>query len=101
MRVADFVVPTATVRLRFSADDNPNDSITEAAVDGVRVFDAGCPGGIPGDLNGDGAVDIDDLLILLAAWGPCPDPPDPCPADLDEDGSVGIGDLLNLLANWT
>ena len=55
---------------------------------------------IPGDLDGDGSVGIIDLLTLLAAWGPCPDPPDPCPADLDDDGTVGILDLLTLLANW-
>jgi hypothetical protein len=28
-----------------------------------------------GDLDGDGQVGIADLLLLLAAWGPCPDPP--------------------------
>ena len=55
---------------------------------------------IPGDLDGDGAVGILDLLILLADWGPCPDPPGDCPADLDSDGAVGILDLLALLANW-
>ncbi|MHC4413950.1 MAG: hypothetical protein ACYS0G_01565 [Planctomycetota bacterium] len=55
---------------------------------------------IPGDLDGDGTVGINDLLILLAAWGPCPDPPDPCPADLNGDGTVGMGDLLALLADW-
>ncbi len=54
----------------------------------------------PGDLDGDGTVGILDLLILLSAWGPCPDPPEECPADLDLDGSVGILDLLTLLANW-
>ena len=27
--------------------------------------------GCPGDLNWDGVVDVDDLLILLANWGPC------------------------------
>ena len=53
-----------------------------------------------GDLDGDCAVDILDLLILLSNWGPCADPPDPFPADLDGDGSVGIIDLLTLLANW-
>jgi hypothetical protein len=53
-----------------------------------------------GDLDGDGRVGISDLLILLAGWGPCPDPPDACPADLDGDGTVGIADLLILLANW-
>ena len=54
----------------------------------------------PADLNGDGVVDQDDLTILLAFWGPCPDPPTTCPPDLDFDGVVGVSDLLNLLANW-
>jgi murein tripeptide amidase MpaA len=57
-------------------------------------------GVIIGDLNGDGSVGIGDLLMLLAEWGPCPDPPAECPADLDGDGNVGINDLLILLANW-
>ncbi len=55
---------------------------------------------IPGDLDGDGTVSVLDLLALLAAWGPCPDPPEECPADLDLDDSVGILDLLTLLAYW-
>ncbi len=55
---------------------------------------------IPGDLDGDGAVGVADLVILLGAWGPCRAHPDRCPADLDQDRSVGITDLLILLANW-
>ncbi len=58
-------------------------------------------GGVTGDLDGDGVVGVLDLLILLAAWGPCSAPPAPCPADLDGDGSVGVGDLLIQLANWS
>ncbi len=54
-----------------------------------------------GDLDNSGAIDIADLLALLAQWGPCPTPPAPCVADLDGDGMVGILDLLELLANWT
>ena len=54
---------------------------------------------IPGDLDGDGSVGVNDLLILLASWGPCPDCKD-CPADLDGSCSVGVADLLILLANW-
>ena len=61
----------------------------------------GAGGLVTGDLDGDGVVGITDFLALLAAWGPCPDPPDPCPADLDADGIVGILDFLILLANWT
>ena len=53
----------------------------------------------PGDLNGDGTVGVDDLLILLGNWGPCADCDD-CVADLDGDCSVGVKDLLILLGNW-
>jgi hypothetical protein len=48
-----------------------------------------------GDIDGDGDVDTDDLLLLFAAWGSAD--PD---ADLDDDGDVGVGDLLLLLAGW-
>ena len=36
-RVADYVVPTAQVRVRFSVSDAPNDSITEAGIDAFNV----------------------------------------------------------------
>jgi hypothetical protein len=53
--------------------------------------------GIPGDVNGDGEVNTQDLLMLLSDWGECAG----CPTDLDGDGFVGTADLLELLANWT
>jgi hypothetical protein len=56
---------------------------------------------VPEDIDGDGVVGVTDFLLLLAAWGPCPDPPDPCPADLDGDGEVTVTDFLQLLAAWT
>ncbi len=62
-----------------------------------------CLGDICGGTDGspDGVVGINDLLCLLAAWGPCPSPPNPCPADICSPfGTVGINDLLCLLANW-
>lgn len=55
---------------------------------------------IQGDLDGDAAVGIGDVLILFGAWGPCPAETDPCPADLDLDGIVGINDFVILLGNW-
>ncbi len=77
----------------FGADPGGNDSAGESYV----VFSPV----IPGDLDGDGTVGIIDLLLLLGAWGPCPEPCVPyCPGDLDRDCTVGIVDLLMLLGNW-
>ena len=46
-----------------------------------------------GDLDGNHAADVVDLLILLAAWG--------TPAgDLNGDGNTDIQDLLIILAAW-
>jgi hypothetical protein len=49
---------------------------------------------VPGDFNGDGAMNTTDLKTLLASWGRCSMT---CAADLDGDGVVGIADLLMLL----
>ena len=32
---------------------------------------SGTSGDCSGDLNGDGTVDVADLLMILSAWGPC------------------------------
>ncbi len=52
-----------------------------------------------GDINGDRSVDVVDLLILLATWGPCP-PEGSCFGDLDESGEVDVLDMLILLSVW-
>ncbi|MDY7109162.1 MAG: C1 family peptidase [Planctomycetota bacterium] len=95
--VSDYVDPTRQVRVRFTADDSPNDSLVEALIDDFAVTVLECEGGgIPEDINGDGTVNTADLLLLLAAWGPCPD----CPEDINGDGTVNTEDLLLLLAAW-
>jgi subtilisin family serine protease len=38
-----FIQPTSTVRFRFSATDNPNNSVTEAAIDRFKLTQYGCP----------------------------------------------------------
>ncbi|MFG0275704.1 MAG: hypothetical protein ACF8QF_11665 [Phycisphaerales bacterium] len=53
-------------------------------------------GGLPADLNGDGAVDGADLGLLLGAWGAAGGP-----ADLNGDNMVDGGDLGLLLGAWT
>ncbi|MCH8345283.1 MAG: hypothetical protein IH983_15035 [Planctomycetes bacterium] len=61
----------------------------------------GIPDTCDADLNGDGVVGILDLLMLLAAWGPCDEPcPPACAGDLNGNCTVNVLDLLILLANW-
>ena len=54
---------------------------------------------IPGDLNGDGFVGIDDLNLVLANWNLNVPPADPR-ADPSGDSFVGIDDLNAVLGNW-
>lgn len=84
---------------RFIDDPDTVDSGNGAppVVDiGAFEFQTGCPA----DRNGDGSVNVVDLLAILGAWGPCPAEPDACPGDVDSDGIVGIIDLLEVLAAW-
>ncbi len=53
-----------------------------------------------GDVNADGQVDVDDLIIVILAWGPCPAPPASCPADVDGNGDVDVDDLVMVIVNW-
>jgi hypothetical protein len=59
------------------------------------------PEPIPGDLDGDGDVDLSDLAALLAAYGTCIGDPDYNPAaDIDESGCVDLTDLATLLSHY-
>ena len=65
----DYVSPTDQVRVRFSTSDLPNNAVTEAGVDDLHVqrLWVDCPT----DLDGNGGTDVEDLVMLLLAWGPC------------------------------
>jgi hypothetical protein len=78
--------------------DGPADVLIGAGDGLVRLYQGVA---VPGDTNGDGVVDIEDLLFLLGVWGECPDPPVLCPADFDGNGIVNVTDLLFLLAHWS
>lgn len=53
----------------------------------------------PGDLDGDGDVDVADLAILLANFGAIAGV-SAADGDLDRDGDVDVADLAILLANY-
>ena len=54
------------------------------------------PAACPGDTNGSGSVDVQDLLAVLGAWGDTSGGP----ADVNEDGIVDVADLLIVLGAW-
>jgi hypothetical protein len=47
------------------------------------------------DIDGSGAVDVSDLLLVLLAWGQGPGP-----ADVTGDGVVDVLDLIAVLSAW-
>ncbi len=54
---------------------------------------------LAGDLNGDGFVGVDDLMMILGAWNQIL-PVNELLADPSGDGFVGIDDLNIILSNW-
>ena len=63
--------------------------------DGDGTADACASAGIPGDFDGDGRVNGQDLGEFLAGWG------QPGITDLDGDGVTNGTDLGIMLVNWT
>jgi hypothetical protein len=67
-------------------------------------FPAACPGDIVASGASAGVVDIDDLLAVISAWGPCPAPPAACPPNIVIIGAsatvVDIDDLLAVISAW-
>ena len=89
------------IRFRASADYAEFDPsligtrTTDISIDDLEVWGDIDP--CSADDNGDGNVNVTDLLALLANWGACPSP---CPGDVNKDGQVNVTDLLALLAAW-
>jgi hypothetical protein len=58
----------------------------------------------PGDITCNGAVDVDDLLMVINSWGACDVPcPPSCTADIAPAGGncfVDVDDLLMVINSW-
>lgn len=70
------------------------DPVTHPPID--EPSDRPDPCACPADADGNGQVDQSDIVMVLAAWGPCND----CPADVDGDGIVGFPDLMQVLQDY-
>ena len=102
--IKDFITLTSQVRVRFSVTDNPNNSITEAAIDAFSISDIGCGAQvlcIKGDLNQDSIVDgadVDQFTSTLIGGGPAGSV-EFCATDMDGDGTLEPGDDLRLFVH--
>ena len=78
-------------QMRVTAEDAGSGSVIEAGLDGVQVSRIECEdtNDCPGDLDGNGVVDVDDILQVLAAFGTT----DPS-GDINGDGIVDVNDIL-------
>jgi hypothetical protein len=94
-----------TVELNFKAElwnaDGTDSGVTVLAARTYRgtsagwVRDTSVTSGLPGDANGDGKVDIDDLTIVLTHYQQVTST-----GDLNDDGRVDIDDLTIVLSNY-
>ena len=62
----------------------------------VRPVDNACVG----DIDGNGAADVDDLMILIGQWGNDCEGGAECTADLDGNSLVDVDDLVLLIGVW-
>ncbi|MSR29305.1 MAG: hypothetical protein EXS03_07010 [Phycisphaerales bacterium] len=94
-RIADFVTPTATMKVRFVASDLGSGSVVEAGVDDLKVAGFNCTAPYePADVNQDGVVDGLDLGMVLSAWG--------TPGgDINGSGTTDGADLTVLFSAWS
>ena len=72
--------------------------VTACNYNSTAIFDDGScePCTCPGDVDGDGAIGVADILGVLAEFGCATS----CMVDLDEDGQVGVSDILEVLAQF-
>ncbi len=103
------VASNSGVKYRFASSTAPSNSAVIAWQGGrstgasdifcARVDSTGVLGApatsVPGDVDGDGQVNANDLATLLNQWG------GPGSADLNHDGIVDAKDLATVLSNWT
>jgi hypothetical protein len=99
--IGDFVTLTSQVKVRFEASDLGEGSVVEAGVDDFSVSVYACSWVVSGDANGDGQVELSDVVYIinyLYKGGPAPecDPVTDC-GDVNNDEIVDVSDVLYLI----
>ena len=85
----------------FDDPDTEDGGLGNGAIVDIGAIEFGAAGGgtelaIVGDMDSDGVVGMNDLLMLLGSWGACSG----CAADMNDDGAVDMLDMLALISHW-
>ena len=87
--------PNATVGNSTFCGSQPSDfwgPFTELDGNETQIECSDCVG----DVTGDGAVDVNDILAAIGAWGLCKG----CAEDVNGDGQVAVDDILAILSAY-
>jgi hypothetical protein len=66
--LSSFIPLTSQVKVRFSVNDTPDNSISEAAVDAIDLLAYQCPRACAADFNADGFLDFTDFDAFVLAF---------------------------------
>jgi parallel beta-helix repeat protein len=85
--------PNTTIIDTLVCGNTPDQIYGDWTDNGGNTIADVCP--VCPDINGDGYVNVNDLLIVIGYWGTIDSP-----ADVNEDGIVDVSDLLMVIGNW-
>jgi hypothetical protein len=98
-KLSKFVDVSGDVQARFVASDEGDGSLVEAAVDDVVILAVVAFNGVYGDVNGDGVVAVEDIILVIDfILGRIEFTQlQRIAADLDDDNDVDIMDVIRIV----
>jgi agmatine deiminase len=90
--IANYVAADGSIRFLVYGERQNDRTFHDYMSVTVMRIDAPCTG----DVDGDGAVNGNDLATLLGSWGTCAG----CAGDLNGDGVIDGNDLASVLGSW-
>jgi hypothetical protein len=96
----NYLVASSTGVYKYDVASNTFTDIIKG-VDGQYINPITLPEECPADIDGNGQVDVNDLLAVVVDWGACPRPcPPNCAADVVPNCFVDVDDMLAVITGW-
>jgi hypothetical protein len=90
--ISNYVAADGSIRFLVYGERQNDETFHDYMAVTVKIADEACSG----DIDGDGAINGNDLAAILGDWGACSG----CAADIDGDGQVNGNDLATILGSW-